>query len=80
MNMYRHLYVSNEFGDRLPLAEFLTMPPADQYRMAEGRFNYFKILERKLKQLSKEEREEYERSFRAWKQQQTEIMAQQIRG
>ena len=80
MNMYRTLYVSNQFGDSLPLAEFLTLPPAEQHKMSEGRLNLFAIYKRKLNELTNEQKEEYERMMRARRDYNTELMAQEIRG
>jgi hypothetical protein len=80
MNMYRHLYVSNEFGDRLPLAEFLTLPPAERSKMAEGRLNLYAIYKRKLAELTTEQREEYERMLRSKRDYQTELLIREVRG
>jgi len=80
MNMYRDLHVTNDFGDKLDLGTFLLLPPAERSKMVEGRLNLYAIYKRKLNELTQDEREEYERMFRARREATTEIMAQEIRG
>ena len=68
LEMYRNLYVSNRFGDSLPLAEFLQLPDVEKWKMAKGEFDIYKVLERKLKILTEEERQEYERFYKQHKE------------
>lgn len=63
MYMYRDLFVCNKFGDSLPLGEFLQLPDAEKRKLADGRFNIYTVLERKLKELTKDERAEFERLY-----------------
>ena len=64
MYMYRDLFVSNKFGDSLPLGEFLQLPSSEQWKLADGRFNIYAVLERKLKELTKDERAAFERLYK----------------
>ena len=64
MNMYRELFVSNKFGDAIPLGEFLQLPDAEKRKLADGRFNIYAVLERKLKELTKDERAAFERLYK----------------
>ena len=63
MDMYRNLYVSNQFGDSLPLGEFLQLPSAEKWKMAKGQFDIYDVLQRKLRALTSEEREEWQRYY-----------------
>jgi hypothetical protein len=63
MDMYRNLYVSNQFGDSLPLGEFLQLPSAEQWKMSKGQFDIYDVLQRKLQALTREGREEWERYY-----------------
>jgi hypothetical protein len=80
MNMYRDLHVTNDFGQKLDLGTFLMLPPAEQHKMAEGKFNPYTLYKRKLNELTREQREEYERMFRARREYNTELMAREVRG
>lgn len=64
MDMYRDLFVCNKFGDSIPLGEFLQLPDAEKWKMADGRFNIYTVLERKLKELTKDERAAFERLYK----------------
>lgn len=63
MNMYRELFVCNKFGDSLPLGEFLQLPSSEQWKMSKGQFDIYDVLQRKLRALTREEREKWTRYY-----------------
>lgn len=63
MDMYRDLFVCNKFGDSLPLGEFLQLPSAEKWKMSKGQFDIYDVLQRKLRALTCEEREEWQRYY-----------------
>jgi hypothetical protein len=63
MDMFKNLFVCNQFGDSLPLGEFLQLPSAEKWKMSKGQFDIYDVLQRKLRALTKEEREEWTRYY-----------------